>query len=66
MYTLQRKHKQDIAYLKYDGWATFTSKGPLDLTNCILFTKGEVALNPPVKGQAYQHYGCFPALGRLK
>ena len=66
MRIMQRKTSDDISYLKYDGWATFKREGPLDLTGCILFTNGEAALNPPKDNETYQHYGCYPALGRDK
>ena len=66
MKVLQERNTKTIAYLKYDGWAVFPSEGPLDLNGCILFTNGEAALNPPVKGQVYQHYGCYTTIKELK
>lgn len=59
MRILQERTATTIAYLKYDGWAVFPLAGPLDLTNCILFTEREAALNPPTNRQTYQHWGCY-------
>ena len=54
-----------IAYLKYDGWHLFKDCA-LDLSGCILFTKGETKLNPPGIDQEYQYYGCYPSIKELK
>lgn len=51
-----------VAYLKYDGWVTFTDGQSLDLTDCILFTDREAELNKPKQGEEYQHYGCYKEL----
>ncbi len=59
MYILQKKCESQIKYLKWDGWEGFPYKGPLNLTGCILFTKGEVELNPPKHNEEYQHWGCY-------
>jgi hypothetical protein len=66
MKILQRDNCTHLSYLKYDGWYTVERKGPLDLTGCILFTNGEALLNPPKENEVYQHFGCYPALGREK
>lgn len=64
MYILQRDQCTTLSYLKYDGWAVFPRKGPLDLSNCILFTKGEAKLNPPQANETYQHWGCYTPIRR--
>ena len=66
MYILQQKAGNAIGYLKYDGWHIHLGGAPLDLNDCILFTEGEVALNPPSSGEAYQHWGCYTPIGRMK
>lgn len=66
MYMLKRDNGDTIDYFKWDGWVAYPRKGPLDLTGCVLFTKGEVELNPPKHNEVYQHYGCYQALGRYK
>lgn len=60
MYVLKKDcGKGIIAYLKYEGWHIFSKGVPLDLNGCILFTKSETILNPPLGGEEYQHWGCY-------
>ena len=46
MYILRHRNKYGQKYLKYDGWVEFTDpEQSLDLSDCILFTKGEAEQN---------------------
>lgn len=62
MKVLKRTTVDNVAYLKYDGWAVFKDGQSLDLTDCILFTDREAELNVPKHGEEYQSYGCYKEL----
>jgi hypothetical protein len=62
MYVIKRTSEDTISYYKYDGWESFPKEGPLDLSNCVLFTYGEAskaAVSGEFKGCQFQWYGSY-------
>ena len=63
MRILRTKTGTEIKYLMYDGWVSYPKEGPLDLSDCILFTEAEAKLNPTLG--TYQHWGCYAPIKEL-
>ena len=63
MYIIKRTSENTISYYKYDGWESFPKEGPLDLSNCVLFTFDEainmVWGNSLAPNETIQWYGAY-------
>jgi hypothetical protein len=54
-----------LAYLKRSGWVVFPKDGPLDLTDCVLFTDGETKTFQLNEGEVFQFYGAYKCIEQI-